>query len=426
MVVFLSFAPVVTAGVGAPPERTDVGATGHDAQWGVAQLGAAAAAERDADWPAADAAYRRAWEEPSTRQDAASGLRGLAARGLIGPTVDDRAVAATRKILGPDFLLTETRNFVLLSDADQAWTRQRAALLERSRHQYFRVMDRLDAPVYPHEHKLLCILFKGHDRYREFSRAEDGLRAAWMAGYFSPRTNRIVFYNDTTSPAYGEASQALEEGLATAKERRDEAAAARRANQGSRAAALEASATELEARMKRERSRLDDAAAVASTAKTLHESIHLLAFNTGLQSVSRDYPFWLSEGLAASFEADDPGSGAFGPDHGSAGRREGFVRARSEGRLMPLDELVGLTEVPAGTAAPGDGADAEADLAGVMYDESTALFMHLFRYRREELGGYFQVLLAQPETSLGPDGHRDLFVRAFGEPVALERKLVRE
>lgn len=397
--------------LGAAPEPADPGA--------IDGIKAGARAERAGDVVGAEAGYRRAWANPADRVQAADALRALYESGRAAPSVDQGSLAAARELLGPAFLLTETRNFVILSDADQAWTRQRAAMLERTRHEYFRVMDRLKAPVYPPEHKLLCVLFNDFDRYRAFSQAQDEMWAEWVAGYYSPRTNRIVFYNDSTSPAFDKATADIEQATRNVKDLRAQAATARHKGQTQYAAALDASAADLEGRVRDERGRMARTATETSAAKTVHEAVHALAFNTGLQLPTHDYPFWLSEGLATCFETDHPDSGAFGPDHLDTARRGGAKPESTEGMPIPLERLVGLTEVPRESGAEADGEDA----AQTMYRQSRALFAYLYRYRRPELAGYFQTLLLEPSKRLGPERHRELFDAAFGQAGALERRL---
>jgi hypothetical protein len=274
-------------------------------------------------------------------------------------------------------------------------------------------MDRMGAPVYPPEHKLLCILINDFDDYRAFAEGEDGVGAEWVAGYYSPRTNRIVFFNDSTSPDNEQTKRAMDEGATKVKDLRTQAAEARREGRVERAAVLEAGAKDLDARVRAGRDRLRQATGETSAAKAVHEAIHLLAFNTGLQSPTRPYPFWLSEGLASSFETDEPGVGAFGPDHPS-GKDPDAARAGRSGAPMALEQLIGLTEVP----------DSTPDDEGVraMYEQSRALFTYLYRYRRRELEQYFQALLEPaeaPDSQPGPTR----FEAFFGDPAALERRI---
>lgn len=377
------------------------------------------AAERVQEGSADESAARRSWQDPSSRVAAAAALRDLYDRGTVSARVDRAALEDARARLGPDFLLTETRNFVILSDADQPWTRQRGAMLERTRHQYFRAMDRLGAPVYPHEYKLLCILFKDFSRYQTFASSEDGMEAAWVAGYYSPRANRIVFYNDSNSPAFDRAAAVIDAAVGQVKELRADALRARREGRTRYAESVEASAAELEGRVRAERERLSRTAAGTTAAKTVHEAVHLLSFNTGLQSPEHEYPFWLTEGLASCFETDDPAMGAFGPDHALGARREALARARSDNKLLPLDRLVELTDVPESTGHGGP----DADTAQVMYDQSQALFAYLYRYRRRELATYIGSIAAEPPGHQKPGRQKALFGAAFGDPKALERRL---
>src|SRR5204863_3951950 len=124
--------------------------------------------------------------------------------------------------------------------------------------------------------------------------------------YYATLSNRIVFYNDATSPIYETARDRLQNYEKQARDTRTQAEEATRNLQQDLAARLHASADDLDRQIRRERSRLGERAAAHSTAKTIHEAVHLLAFNCGVQLPDRDYPFWLSEGLATSFETERP------------------------------------------------------------------------------------------------------------------------
>lgn len=381
---------------------------------GAAWLAAGDAALRAGDLNAALDAYRAAGEHASSRARAAALLHELHRRRDFRLEPDESLVRETLAALGPEFRRTETAHFVVLSDADAAWTRARARLLEDARRQFYRAADRLGLDPLPHAHKLLCVLFADHERYLAFARAQDGLRADWVAGYYSPRANRVVFFDDRDSPEVRDALATLEGYQARADDARARADDARGAD--SRAAdRLLASADALQSRIDAERARLHDAAAAISAAKTIHEAVHLLAFNAGVQTRHGEYPFWVSEGLAVAFEPDDP-SRPFGPDRENPARAAEFRRLVETGRVMPVAELVVLRAVP----------DHDAPTADVMYTQSWALFSFLHRRDRAALGRYLVALRERlPREALSDQDHLDLFRRHFGDPRTLDALLVR-
>lgn len=362
----------------------------------------------------ADGAYRWAWESLETRTQAASALTRLhTAPGFVLP-VDESIVRATVGQLDRGFVRHETAHFVVLSDCRPDWTRARGILLERTRQQFFRATARLGLPVFPHEHKLLVVLFNNQDRYAAFARANDGLETPWVAGYYATRANRAVFFNDTSSSGFTKALTALDSDEREVRETRARADAARRSRNDDLANNLYATAEDMSDRIERERERLQKRVVEFSTAKTIHEAVHLLSFNTGLQQATRDYPFWLSEGLATSFEAPDADEG-FGPDRPNPHRQSIFDDLAERGKLLPLRELVTLTDVPNGNV----------QLAQPMYAQSYALFTYLFRHERDALRAYIQSLDAEPIGEISASHQLDLFTRHFGDPERIARRLRR-
>jgi hypothetical protein len=399
---------IAVASPGVPGHR------GGTVRRGFESLAAAREAEARAEYASADDLFREAWTDPASRAEAAAELRALHRVAAV-QRVDEPAISRARRLLGEEFARFETEHFVVLSDSDAQWTTARGELLERTREQYFRVAEEMGLPVYPHRSKLLCILFNDHQAYQAFARRHDGLEARWVAGYYATMTNRVVFYNDATSPAYSAVRERIdgyEQQLRQTRTRAEEASRRRQPDQAKR---LLASADDLERRIQRERSRIGRRAAAFSTAKTVHEAVHLLSFNTGMQLVDRDYPFWLSEGLATCFETEDA-SGPFGPDRASGlgSRRERFEELERTGRLRPLGELIALTEVP---GLDGDAAEA-------MYSQSHAMFSYLYATDPRAVGRYIAAMLDEPGGRIGPERQRELFEAHFGSPAAIERRLV--
>src|SRR5690606_24946351 len=205
-----------------------------------------------------------------------------------------------------------------------------------------------------------------HAAYAAFAREHDGVEAGWVAGYYASRTNRVVFYNDATGPALRNAAQQIEQYREMAQTAERRAVSARSAEERESAAALREQAKRFKAHLNAEQSRLQDQVEAASITKTIHEATHLIAFNCGLQSRAHQYPFWLTEGLASSFETLDARK-AFGPDASMEGREREFAEVVRQGKLAPLDVLVQLNSLT----------DADAETARAMYAQAQALFRYL-------------------------------------------------
>ncbi|MDX9911566.1 MAG: DUF1570 domain-containing protein [Phycisphaerales bacterium] len=291
--------------------------------------------------------------------------------------VDDASLASLRGLLGPQFREVRTEHFLLLSNAPNDWTIRRGQLLERARHQFFRSLDRLGIPPVPHRHRLFAILFSSQEEYASFARRTHGPSSTWVAAYYDGSLNAIVMFDDHDAPW----------NQTTTNERSSDA----RSSRASRPTPLARSV------------------ASAADTTTLHEAAHLLAFNCGVQVRGVDYPLWVSEGLATTFETDRPDL-PFGPGR-SASPRRGAIDANE------LDALAPLVEVIPARAAPEDPHKAAA-----FYARSWALFDTLAARRPRDLAAYLESLRNAPRGPIAPDAQRALFEARFGpvEDVAKE------
>ncbi|TVQ76975.1 MAG: DUF1570 domain-containing protein [Phycisphaeraceae bacterium] len=366
------------------------------------------------DLRGADALLRQAIALDRRDPRAATTLRAMYQTPGVSLPVDQEAVSELQARLGPTFRATQTRHFVVLSDSDPAWTRSREAMLERTYRQVFRFADRLGMSVHVPEAKLICVLVDDYDTYRSFAGKHDAVSAHWMAGYYTATGNRVVFYNDRTGPQFREAESVLRGYEADARRAREESVLAHRRRDRDAVAAYAARADLIEEHVASERGRIAAAAEAMSTAKTIHEAAHLVAFNIGLQLRTHQYPFWLTEGLATNFESET-GEGAFGPDTSVEQREEELRRAMGEGRLLPLREFVQMTHVPH---------DSE-EAAGAMYPQAYSLFQHAARYDRGALRGLFEDLNEEPGGTIAPCRLLALFERHFGDVDVYERRWLR-
>jgi hypothetical protein len=344
------------------------------------------------DAAGADALLRRALRLDVRDPRPADLLREIYdGRGVRLP-VDDGAVGDALAQLGAGSWSMETEHFVIVSNADRAWTQGRASMLERAYDEVHRFGGRIGVRMHPPEAKLVCVLVGRHDQYEALALEHDGVRASWVSGYYASASNRIVFYDDSTGPAFVAAKARLEEARG-------------RAPRGNR---------EAEVALEAEDSRIDGAALAASTAKTVHEAAHLVAYNCGMQSRARQAPFWFTEGLATNFETPT-GAGRLGPESPVEFREAEFAALLARGGAMPVAQFVGVLEAPEDDRAR----------AGDMYAQAYALFRFLARTDREALGGFARDLLSEPAGESTPERMRELFRDRFGPAEAVERRWVK-
>ena len=303
-------------------------------------------------------------------------------------------------------------HYIVLYNTDPSFAVSRAALLEESHDNYFRAFRRARLNPIPLTERLVCVLFATHDQFVEYGRAVDGMQADWFGGYYSSRTNRIAFFDDRDNPAFDGArarTAELESQIAETDEKIERAIAERK------------DAVVFDLRRRREQlrrqidfndNRHDALAGLGNSAKTTHEAVHQLAFNTGLQKPGVMYPFWLSEGLATNFESDDPAAKRFGPFEDNESRRLLFQQAARADALMPLDQFVAFVSP--------NGADARQ--ASVLYAHSWAFFQFLFKHRAADMNKYLRSLSGLPPGRRDPAQLRREFERAFGKIDVVERQ----
>ncbi|MFI4881276.1 MAG: DUF1570 domain-containing protein [Phycisphaerales bacterium JB064] len=359
-------------------------------------------------------AYLDAWHDPTLRHESARRARALERIARYNSKDDLSAVEPLEQRLGPGFATYRSTSFVVLSNADDLWTRSRITLLERAREQYFRDLDRLGVPVHPHAQRLVCVFFGEHGDYLDFARTHDNFDAGWTAGYYSMAHNAIIIHDDRTSPSLTRVMRELQDYQKRIDELNTRAEAADRQRQFAQGQLLRDAAADLEINVSKEHKRVEEQVLRFGIAKVLHEAIHLLAFNTGLQTRGAAYPLWVSEGLAASFEAHST-SGQFG-----------FAFAY-EPREQELDTLALQNQLPdfAKLLTLDDNTNLRADTARPIYAAAYGLFKELHRTERDRLAAYLAELADLPQGPQTEADHLARFERHFGDVATLERRIAR-
>lgn len=358
--------------------------------------------------------YLRAWSDPALRVESARRARSLERIARLSSDEDSLAIDGLREKLGGGFRTYRSRSYYVLSDADDAWTRSRITLLERAREQYFRDLDRLEIPVHPHAHRLVCVFFGEHGDYLAFAKNHDGFDAGWTAGYYSMAHNVIVIHDDRTSPSLFRVMRQLEGFQARVDELEARADEADWHREHQRAAFLRDAAGDLKDHLSKERRRIEDEVLRFGVAKVLHEAIHLLAFNTGLQTRGSSYPLWVSEGLAASFESHSI-TGQFGFAFEYGPREDELLSMAAKGALPSIERLVTMD----------DNSDLRIETARPLYAVSYGLFKELHRTNRDQLAAYLTELADLPAGPQSAGDHLERFERHFGPVEALESRVAR-
>ena len=359
-------------------------------------------------------AYLDAWQDPQLRREAARRAHALERAARFNTKDDLTSIEPLQARLGGGFATYRSRAFLVRSAADAHWARSRVTLLERARDQYFRDLERLGVPVHPHAQRLVCVFFGEHGDYLNFARTHDNFDAGWTAGYYSMAHNAIIIHDDRTSPSLTRVMREIEDHERRIADLNARAKSAERERQAAQAQLLRDAAADLEVHLNRERQRIEEQVLRFGVAKVLHEAIHLLAFNTGLQTRGAAYPLWVSEGLAASFEAHST-SGQFG-----------FAFAY-EPREQELDTLALQNQLPdlAGLLTLDDNSNLRADTARPIYAAAYGLFKELHRTERDRLAAYLAELADLPQGPQTAADHLARFERHFGDVGSLERRVTR-
>ncbi len=312
---------------------------------------------------------------------------------------------------GDDFELHVAPHYLVVYNTDKAWAINRAVLLERTHHLFTQAFRRGDFRVVPLKERLVCLLLADHDQFTAYAREADGVDVGWSAGYYSSKTNRTAFFDETNSPNFRKVTdrvarlEKVETGL------REKLRAARRARSRAHEAHYREKLDAVRKELRWYRNRHSAVADMGNAAKTTHEAAHQFAFNMGLQVRGHMYPFWLSEGIATNFETVDPAA-PFGPHHDNPGRRRLLTKAWEAEALLPMDAFIVMVRPPV---------EDERRLA-VAYSQAWGLFRFLLKYRRAELQDYLDAIAAGPRGERSPQQRREAFDDAFGELSRIERE----
>jgi len=329
-------------------------------------------------------------------------------------SMESKVYRRARNLLPPRFIVTETKRFVVLSDADSHWTRTQIERIERAHHQFMRLAKRLNLAPLPLQNKLVCVLFARQEDYIKFANEQDGVTDKWIAGYYSPRHDWIVFYDIRSNLDVKKANAKLERMENDLGEWMMRAQRAENLGQADQAEAMRDALARYHQHFASEKQKLSDFTERAAIATTIHEAVHHLMFHTRVQWRTVEYPLWISEGMATAFETDQPNA-AFGPDHEYKPRRDEFIRLLKEDKLIPLRDLVQLTAMP----------NAEPDTISALYHGSYALVTWMSRYRTAELRMYYETMMREPAGRSTPERHLAIFESIFGDIDRLERTWIR-
>jgi hypothetical protein len=155
-------------------------------------------------------------------------------------------------------------------------------------------------------------------------------------------------------------------------------------------------------------------------ATIVHESVHQLAYNSGLQVRLADNPLWLSEGIAMYFEAPDLGSSRGWNGIGKVNQYQFIALRRLSPDLVTNDWITPLVQ--------DDSLFTDGDTVNMAYAQSWALTYYLMKYRSKDFAEYMKEIGKQkPLAPTDPTERLAMFHRHFGDNMlAIERELAKK
>ena len=271
------------------------------------------------------------------------------------------------------FEIHQTDHYVICSSSAEEYAQFVGKLLEKVFDQYFEFMGEQEIAVRQPAGKLPVIILQSEAEFKEFAAAQHPETSFEdTPGYYSLRDNQMLLM-DLTRDRSLRSSTAI-------------------------------------------RKRLSDQPLQVAT--MVHEAVHQLAFNTGLQIRMADNPFWLSEGLALYFEPIAPRSA-------NLWTRPGLVSGRHHPVFVQHSEN-GATEIPLRDLLSVDKAFLSADTMATAYAESWGLTSYLIRQQKDGMKKYLtKISQRKPLQRVSPEERVAEFQEAFGKsPDEIERETV--
>ena len=305
--------------------------------------------------------------------EAADVVKGSPTTEKFSPFSKSKAGELLKQELGAEFLSLETEHFVVVYNTSETYARWVGDLYEKLYKTFHKYWDRqleLNEPRLP----MVALVFKSQDAYMQFAKPEVGDLAKDMIGYYHLQTNRIVSFDITGV-----------QGLAQPGQRY--------------------SSREMLMQL------FTQPHAERTVATVVHEAVHQIAYNCGMQVRFADNPKWVSEGMAMFFEVPDPKSNVL---WGTVGKVNPYQLTQFRKYLAnrPADSLTTLISDDERFSGPG-----EQVLAA--YAESWALTYYLMKAQKKNYAAYLaEHAQLKPLAEPDPRQRIELFKKHFGSNFA--------
>lgn len=313
----------------------------------------------------------------------------------------------TKKMV-PRLGQSETKHYVILSDTSPEDITMVGTLLEATFQKYMEVCDSLGWNLKQLRHKLVAVVFRDQRDYNDFATKNDKVSKSWAVGYYSPLTDRLVFYRADSSTDVKKVKKQLNEQDRALKQ------AEQFQQSAGRALHPNTELTQAKQQLAAEHDRINDVVASSFVSTAVHEAAHQLFFHTDIQRSGASYPLWLAEGLATNFETERIDI-QFGYQVDNWRRRDSFKLAADKNSIIPLKVMLTQERF-------ADGTDSN-EAVGYFYAQAYALTNWLLRERPTELKLYLESL-RDGSYALAQNREKN-FEAIFGPVARLERNWVR-
>lgn len=292
------------------------------------------------------------------------------------PLTRDEMATHLLQQTGGGFAIQRTEHFVICSNASELYTDYCGRLLEKAAREYVELMTRLKIQLQPLPKQLPVIIFRRSEELQQHaSRQHPNVSFADVPGYYSMTFNQMLLAGlsgDHTFTSRGDVVRELKTNLRQVE-------------------------------------------------TIVHEAVHQLAFNSGLQVRMADNPMWFSEGLAVYFEHANGSGNALWSGPGGVNRihHPGFVRAAiNEECVIPLERLVTSDAV---------FQSEDPTIIAAAYAESWALVYYLIRRKPDSFSQLATTIQHRlPLVPVSEQQRLQAFKDALSGPLPeLQRDLIR-
>jgi hypothetical protein len=278
------------------------------------------------------------------------------------------------------FRIHRTDHYIFCYNTSDAYAKWTAALFERLYRGFYNFWKSRGVELQEPRFPLVALVFEDQKSYLQYAEQELGEAAKSMLGYYHMMSNRVASFDLTGI-----------EGLIAPGQNVDR--------------------VELVQRI------LAQPQAERTVATIVHEAVHQLAYNSGLQVRLADNPLWVSEGLAVFFESPDT-------SHGSGWRSIGKINQHN---LMIFKRY--LTVRPADSLTQlisDDSRFRQAETSAYAYAECWALTYFLLKTQTKQYIAYLKDLASQdPLGENDAKARVEQFQEHFGEIAKVERQFMK-